>query len=215
MFATTFPGWMKAKRSWLILPRPLTGFRSVSPNARTLKHTLGVRITFVRYYRYHSYPNMLSKPPIRKPTIVAQGLIPSAPKTIHTRNVPAATELPRPHNTHRFGTKRSVGSKSPVSSSLSIVSMDPENAGVSGVRGSRTTPSLPRTEFKDLTIISRTTGEREIRLSETIIAKDVHKIQPRAPVVISPTGPGAQPLSFDSGESTPQPTSIPYTFNLV
>lgn len=212
MFATTFPGWMNAKRSWLILPRPLTGFKSVSPNTRTLKHTIGVRTTFVSYYRKQSYPNMLSKPPIKKPTIVAQGLIPSAPKTIHTRNVPAATEHPRPHNTHRVGTKRSVGSKSSISPSYSFVSMEPVNVGVSGVRGSRTTPSLPRTEVKDLAIISRTTGEREIRLSETIIAKDVHNIQPRAPDAISPTGPGAQPLNFDSGESTPQPTSIPYTF---
>jgi hypothetical protein len=40
-------------------------------------------------------------------------------------------------------------------------------------------------------------------------------IQPRAPVVVDPTGPGAQPICFERGDSIAHPTSIPMFMDTV
>src|ERR1700761_4798219 len=113
---------------------------------------------------------------------VAQGLIPSLPKTSQTSTVPTNTETPVPHATHWRGTSRSSGSTSTSSSSPG---------------------------YAYFTIKSYTTGRRETRLSAHIIANATQRIQPLAPVVISVTGPGAHPYRFEIGERTAQPTIIP------
>ena len=46
---------------------------------------------------------------------------------------------------------------------------------------------------------SNATGKRDIRLSVRMIPSDIHKIHPRAPFDISPTGPGAYPDNLESG----------------
>ena len=149
---------------------------------------------------------------------VAQGRIPSGPNTSHTRRVPSVIEAPSPHNTQLVGTKRLVGStslslSSAPSSSDDLTWRSPSppmtNVGVRGVRGTIT--PLLRIGLMHCERNSLIMGMRDTTLSATIIANDVQRIQPRAPFVISPTGPGAQPRNFDNGESTAHPTIIPWT----
>ena len=57
---------------------------------------------------------------------------------------------------------------------------------------SRSSDPCP-TPATSLLAYSQTVGIKATKLSEVIIAREIHRIQPRAPVVISSTGPGAQP----------------------
>ena len=48
--------------------------------------------------------------------------------------------------------------------------------------------------------------EREVRLSPSMMAREIHRTQPVAPFFQSPMGPGAQPLCRATGPSIPYPT---------
>ena len=48
--------------------------------------------------------------------------------------------------------------------------------------------------------------------SVLMIPSATHRIQPRAPVDMSPTAPGAQPAILASGPRIAQPTNIPYVY---
>ena len=47
--------------------------------------------------------------------------------------------------------------------------------------------------------------EREVRLSPSMMARDIHRTQPVAPFFQSPMGPGAHPLCRAIGPSIPYP----------
>ena len=47
--------------------------------------------------------------------------------------------------------------------------------------------------------------EREVRLSPSMMAREIHRTQPVAPFFQSPMGPGAQPLCRAIGPSIPYP----------
>lgn len=47
--------------------------------------------------------------------------------------------------------------------------------------------------------------------SQEVHTSATQRIQPRAPVIMSPVGPGAQPFSLDKGESMPHPNAIPFS----
>src|SRR5260221_14195131 len=111
---------------------------------------------------------MLSSTPKPKESSVAQGLMLSFPKMNQMRRIPTAMLPVIPQRTHRLGT-----SLSSVSTSESC----PDSWLVSA------TSLLP---------YSQAEGIKATKLSEDIIAREIHNIQPRAPVVMSPTGPGAQ-----------------------
>lgn len=139
------------------------------------------------------YPIMLNSVPSMNPSAVAQGLIPSFPNTSQTRIVPMMMLLRTPKMTQSVGTSRSS-----VSVSLSTFCVSPFSER--RIRRCRTRS----------TIYSTATGSKDIRLSTHMMPRAVHNIHPRAPYVISPIGPGAQPEYFERGERIPQPTNMPY-----
>lgn len=143
----------------------------------------------------HTYPKILNKPPTANPISVAQGLIPSSPKTTQTSKVPTVTLAARPLKTHRVGTSLSGVSTSWSSSDGAFPTFGMENT------------TLVMTDW--------TTGRRETKESAHMIARETQRIHPLAPVDMSPTGPGAHPACLESGDKTPQPTNIPYNINQI
>lgn len=135
--------------------------------------------------RDRTHPRTDNMLPRTKPIMVAQALMPSLPNTTHTSTVPSRILAPTPQRTHFAGTSLSGGSSS--SSARSPLRFRPARSFTN----------------------SQATGTSETRLSDTMTASATHRIQPRAPVAMSPTGPGLQPESFASGERTPHPTSMP------
>lgn len=49
--------------------------------------------------------------------------------------------------------------------------------------------------------------EREVRLSPSMMAREIHNTHPVAPLFQSPMGPGAHPLCLAKGPSIPYPAS--------